>query len=86
MNRTPGLQTEIRCPFFVAFGSGVAAKDARSIICESPVVNAKSTSVYFKSRHQLHSHMMWHCSAIDGGGCPIYKANMTKYEDDKPDE
>ena len=85
MNRTPGLQTEIQCPFFIAFGGGVAAKDSRSIICESPVVDAKSTSVYFQSRHRMKSHATWYCSCIDGGGCPIYRANMRKYED-KPDE
>ena len=91
MNRKPGLQTDIKCPFFRAFGggdtkAGTAIQMApRKIICESPVPTAHSTSIYFDTRSMWYSHVLWCCNQEDGGGCPIYRANMEKYED-KPDE
>lgn len=71
-----GVQTEIRCPFFRAIGD-------RSIICESPVPTARSTSTLFKTQARKMAHILWCCNELDGGGCPIYAAVMEKYSEKK---
>ena len=74
MGKYNELESYVQCPFFMTLRAG-------SIVCESPLEHAKNTVTSFGSQERRMLHLLRHCNEIDGGGCPLYRAVMAKYED-----
>lgn len=76
MANKPGAGSDIQCPFYVALAGKYR------IVCESPEPGAGTVSLHFDMLTRRQAHVIWHCNEMDGGGCRVYEAIMSKYNDD----
>lgn len=74
-----GITADIQCPFFRSLGTS-RPEPVKLIVCASPVKGAASVSLRFESLSRRYSYILWHCKAVDGAGCPLYRAIMEEVE------